>query len=75
MFSPLHLRRVVLILNSEMWDPDPFYMPLKQPVIILSYLYQRSQITPQGQHHLISLALSPKSGNKELLIKYQMEVL
>lgn len=75
MSSLLHLKRVVLIPNSEIWDSNPFYIPHKQPAIILSYLYQRYQITPQGQRHLISLALSPKSGNKELLIKYQMEVL
>ena len=64
MLSPLHPRRVVMIPNSEMWDSNPFYMPLKQPVITFSYLYQRYQTTSQGQHHLISSALSPKSATR-----------
>ena len=47
-----------------MWDSNPFYMPRKQPVIIFSYLYQTYQTTSQGQHHLISSALSPKSATR-----------
>lgn len=53
----------------------PFYMPLKQPLLIFSYFYHRYQLTPRGQCHLITPALSPKSSNKELPNKYQREVL